>query len=65
MENSFGVEDLAATIKAVEAGGGKIIMPRVRIEGVGDLIFFQDTEGNVLGAMQYDKGMWPEGDGDE
>ena len=33
-------------------------MPRVRIEGVGDLVFFQDTEGNVLGAMQYDKGVW-------
>jgi predicted enzyme related to lactoylglutathione lyase len=58
MENSFGVEDLAATIAAIEAGGGKILMPRVRIEGVGDLIFFQDTEGNVLGAMQYDKGVW-------
>jgi predicted enzyme related to lactoylglutathione lyase len=58
LENSFGVEDLAATIAAVEAGGGKILMPRVRIEGVGDLIFFQDTEGNVLGAMQYDKGVW-------
>ena len=49
-----------ATIKAIEAGGGKIIMPRFRIEGVGDLIFFQDTEGNVAGAMQYDKGVWDE-----
>ena len=58
LENSFGVEDLAATIAAIEAGGGKILMPRVRIEGVGDLVFFQDTEGNVLGAMQYDKGVW-------
>jgi uncharacterized protein len=58
LENSFGVEDLAATIAAVEAGGGKILMPRVRIEGVGDLIYFQDPEGNVLGAMQYDKGVW-------
>jgi predicted enzyme related to lactoylglutathione lyase len=58
LENSFGVEDLAATITAVEAGGGKILMPRVRIEGVGDLIYFQDPEGNVLGAMQYDKGVW-------
>jgi predicted enzyme related to lactoylglutathione lyase len=58
LENSFGVEDLAAVITAIEAGGGKIVMPRFRIEGVGDLIFFQDPEGNVLGAMQYDKGMW-------
>jgi predicted enzyme related to lactoylglutathione lyase len=58
LENSYGVEDLAATIAAIEAGGGKIIMPRFRIEGVGDLIFFQDTEGNLLGAMQYDQGVW-------
>jgi hypothetical protein len=58
LENSFGVEDLGAVIAAIEAGGGKIVMPRFRIEGVGDLIFFQDPEGNVLGAMQYDKGLW-------
>ncbi|THD62042.1 VOC family protein [Phenylobacterium sp.] len=58
LETSFGVEDLAATIAAVEAGGGQILMPRVRIEGVGDLIYFRDPEGNVLGAMQYDKGVW-------
>jgi hypothetical protein len=58
LETSFGVEDLAATIAAIEAGGGKIIMPRVRIEGVGDLVYFQDPDGNVLGAMQYDKGVW-------
>jgi predicted enzyme related to lactoylglutathione lyase len=58
LENSFGVEDLAAVIAAVEAGGGRIVMPRVRIEGVGDLIYFEDTEGNILGAMQYDNGVW-------
>ena len=34
-------------------------MPRVRIEGVGDLIYFQDPEGNILGAMQYDAGVFP------
>ncbi|MDB5422606.1 MAG: Glyoxalase/bleomycin resistance protein/dioxygenase [Phenylobacterium sp.] len=58
LENSFGVEDLAAVIAAVEAGGGRIVMPRVRIEGVGDLIYFEDPEGNILGAMQYDNGVW-------
>lgn len=58
MENSFGVEDLGATIAAIEAGGGEIVMPRFHIEGVGDLIFFRDTEGNVLGAMRYETGIW-------
>ncbi|PIB93041.1 VOC family protein [Caulobacter sp. FWC2] len=59
-ENSFGVADLKATIAAIEAGGGKIVMPPYRIEGVGELIYFEDTEGNLVGAMQYDPGVFPE-----
>lgn len=57
-ESSFGVEDLKATIAAIEAGGGKIVMQPFRIEGVGELIFFEDTEGNLVGAMQYDPGVF-------
>jgi predicted enzyme related to lactoylglutathione lyase len=57
-ETSFGVEDLKATIAAIEAGGGKIIMQPYRIEGVGELIYFEDTEGNLVGAMQYDPGVF-------
>lgn len=53
-EASFGVEDLAATIKEIEAAGGRIVMPPYRIEGVGELIYFEDSEGNLVGAMQYD-----------
>ncbi|RRN65610.1 VOC family protein [Caulobacter sp. 602-1] len=59
-EASFGVADLKATIAAIEAGGGKIVMPPYRIEGVGELIYFEDTEGNLVGAMQYDPGVFPE-----
>ena len=57
-EASFGVEDIKATIAAVEASGGKIVMPPYRIEGVGELIYFEDTEGNLVGAMQYDPGVF-------
>ena len=57
-ENTMGVTDLKATIAAIEAGGGKIVMPPYRIEGVGELIYFQDTEGNLVGAMQYDPGVF-------
>jgi predicted enzyme related to lactoylglutathione lyase len=56
-EVTFGVEDLKATIAAVEAGGGRIVMQPYRIEGVGELIYFEDTEGNLVGAMQYDGGV--------
>lgn len=57
-ETSFGVTDLKATIAAIEAGGGKILMQPYRIHGVGELIYFEDTEGNLVGAMQYDPGVF-------
>ena len=57
-ETSFGVEDLKATIAAIESGGGKIVMQPYRIEGVGELIYFEDVEGNFVGAMQYDPGVF-------
>ena len=57
-ETTFGVADLKATIAAIEASGGRIIMPPFRIESVGELIYFEDTEGNILGAMQYDDGVF-------
>ena len=58
MELTFGVDDVAAAATAIEAHGGKILMQPFRLEGVGELIFFQDSEGNIAGAMQYDEGNW-------
>ena len=57
-ETTLGVDDLQATIVAIEANGGKIVMPPFHIQGVGELIYFEDTEGNVCGAMQYESGVW-------
>jgi predicted enzyme related to lactoylglutathione lyase len=57
-EVTAGIEDIEATIAAVEAAGGKIIMQPYRIEGVGELIYFEDTEGNLVGAMQYEAGVF-------
>ena len=59
MEITFAVEDIQAAIKGIEAAGGKVLMPPFHIEGVGHLAFFQDTEGNIAGAMQYDAVQWP------
>ncbi|WP_334161678.1 VOC family protein [Phenylobacterium sp.] len=60
MEITFGVDDIDATVASIEAAGGKVIMPPFHIETVGKLIFFQDTEGNIAGAMQYEATQWPE-----
>jgi predicted enzyme related to lactoylglutathione lyase len=54
-ECSLGVDDIDKTVAAVEANGGKIVMPKFAIPTVGTLIYFEDTEGNIVGAMQYEK----------
>ena len=53
-ECTIAVEDIDATLAAVEKNGGRIVMPKSTITGVGTLFFFEDTEGNIAGAMQYD-----------
>jgi len=53
-ECTFGVADVDAVATAVIANGGRVIIPKTLIPTVGYLIFFRDTEGNVVGAMQYD-----------
>ena len=35
--------------------GGTTVMAKSIIVGVGALMFFQDPDGNVFGAMQFDK----------
>jgi len=57
-ETTFGVENLKETIAAIEKNGGKIIMQPYRIDGVGELIYFEDSEGNLVGAMQYEPGVF-------
>ena len=54
-ECTVAVDSIDETEKAVLANGGTIVMPRSVIVGVGTLIFFQDPEGNVLGAIQFDE----------
>jgi predicted enzyme related to lactoylglutathione lyase len=53
-ECTISVKSIDATEGAVKKAGGKIVLQRSVIVGVGTLMFFEDTEGNVFGAMQYD-----------
>ena len=53
-ECSFAVDDVDAAARAVEAAGGKIVMQKSPIPGVGWVIKFLDTEGNLACAVQYD-----------
>jgi predicted enzyme related to lactoylglutathione lyase len=51
-ECTIGVADVDAAMAAVEAHGGKVILPKCEIPTVGYLFKFRDTEGNVACAKQ-------------
>lgn len=54
-ECTISVEDIDATIRAIESNGGKIVMAKFQIPTVGTGVYFNDTEGNFVGAMQEEK----------
>ena len=53
--NTIGVESVDAAIETVESAGGKLVMPKTPIPGVGYFGYLEDTEGNLFGLMQADK----------
>ena len=53
-ECTIAVSDVDAVAKAAVAAGGRVVMARSTISGVGDLVFVADPSGNVVGAMRYD-----------
>ena len=50
--NAVGVDDLDATLAAVEANGGSIALAKKKMEGVGWVAYAKDTEGNTFGLIQ-------------
>lgn len=53
-ECTIGVDDLDAAIARVKLQGGVILSDPFELPGVGRLSFFEDTEANRVGMMQYD-----------
>ncbi|HET8922828.1 MAG TPA: VOC family protein [Candidatus Acidoferrum sp.] len=53
--NTIDVESVDAATAAVMKAGGKQIMPKSPIPGVGYFAYCEDTEGNMFGVMQADK----------
>ncbi len=52
--NTVDVASVDQSAAAIEKNGGKIVMPKMPIPGVGLLAYCQDTEGNVFGILQKD-----------
>ena len=57
-ENTFAVDDIRETLKQVDAVGGRTLMAPFMIEGVGEIAYFEDPEGNVCGVAQYLSDLW-------
>lgn len=53
-ECTIGVDNIDGIIRAIEANGGKIVMAKFQIPTVGTGVYFNDPEGNFVGAMQYE-----------
>lgn len=47
--NYVSVESIDDTVKKIEKMGGKVLMPKQHLKGVGDLAIAQDIEGNAFG----------------
>ena len=58
-ETTIGVDNLDEAMSTAKANGGRVLFPPFRIQGVGDITYFEDSEGNVCGLGQYLPGYWP------
>lgn len=48
----IAVDDIHSYIKMVKENGGKVLGEPSMIPGVGQFVYFEDTEGNVTGMLQ-------------
>jgi len=46
------VQDIEASLKAIQKNGGKVLRGKSEVPGVGWTAYVQDTEGNPLGLIQ-------------
>jgi uncharacterized protein len=54
-ECTVGVDSADHAATAAEANGGKVIMAKTILPTVGELVWLQDPEGNIVGAMKYEE----------
>ena len=52
VRNSIAVDSFEDYVKKIESEGGKMLMDKTEIPGIGDWALFQDTEGNISGILE-------------
>jgi len=53
--NTIGVASLDATLEAIASKGGKTVVPKMPVPGIGWLAYCIDTEGNTFGVLEPDE----------
>ena len=53
-ECTISIDDVDAIAAAVKKHGGKVTMEKSKIPTVGEVIYFDDPDGNRVGAMKYE-----------
>jgi len=52
--NTVAVPNVDEYAERVTGSGGKVVVPKMAIPGVGHLVYCQDTEGSLFGIIQMD-----------
>lgn len=53
--NTISVPSVDEFMKKIKENGGKVLTPKMPIQGIGYFAYCQDTEGNTFGIMEEDK----------
>lgn len=52
--NTIDVPSVDDYCRSVWEHGGKVVIPKGAVPGIGYIAYCEDTEGNVFGIMQFD-----------
>jgi predicted enzyme related to lactoylglutathione lyase len=52
--NTIDVPSVDEYTQKITEHGGKVVMPKGAVQGIGYVAYCEDTEGNVFGIMQFD-----------
>ena len=54
--NYIGVDSMDAYLDKVQKAGGRVVLPKQVVPGVGAFAAFADSEGNIIGLHQMENG---------
>ncbi|MDW5563671.1 MAG: VOC family protein [Methanomassiliicoccus sp.] len=52
--NTVAVDSIDECLQKVQQAGGKVLIPKGAVPGLGYVAFAEDTEGNAFGMLQSD-----------